>query len=90
MRSRRVGEAGGDQRPAAAAFVKTNFPYAGTLVTVSCPKGSQWKIGLSGVANPGKPPGAGLCVTTARNGGHAEGGAQAATVKAGLTPSAKP
>ena len=48
------------------AFVKTNFPYAGTLVIVSCPKGSQWETGLSDVANPGKPPGPGLRVATAR------------------------
>ena len=54
------------ESPAAAAFVKTNFHYAGTLVIVSCPKGSQWEIGLLDVANPGKPPGPGLRVTTAR------------------------
>jgi hypothetical protein len=53
----------------------TNFPYAGTLVIVSCPKGSQWEIGLSDVANPGKPPGSRTAHDDGPNGGHAEGGA---------------
>ena len=48
------------------AFLNTNFPYAGALVIVSCPKGSQWEIGLSDFANPRKPPGPGLGVLRAR------------------------
>ena len=40
-------------RPARTIEMAAVDISAGTLVIVSCPKGSQWEIGLSDVANPG-------------------------------------